>query len=226
LINDEDVAELVAVMNSTQTQLVTSPVSSVAIETATVNSATVIEGKKSTETMIDSPSDEFETGAVKSAPETIAAKGLEVDLSLESSFGVVDDSTYSSTGEADGALTSSVSSSDPQEESGGAKTGEAADSTANADLGEASAAEPESGELEGGTTDSVASSPTAASTPSSVTRVTSVQAAANLAKSDEVTTSRTIRDLNLADLADRLTPTMAQLQEGMQQAVQHFGERR
>ncbi len=227
MINDEDVAEFVAVVNSTQTQLLPSLVDSVAIEATTVNPVTVIDAGESTGTEIDSANDEFDAGAVHGTPQAIAANGLEVDLSLNNSFEVVDNSTYGATVEAGGESTSSVNSrsdTEAEAEAGGAKTGEATDSTANADLGEASAAEAESGEFQGGATDSVASS-AAASAPSSVTKVTSAQATANVAKADAAAMRRTVQALNLPDLADRPTPTSAQLQEGMQRAVERFGSR-
>ena len=227
LINDEDVAEFVAVVNSTQTQLLPSLVDSVAIEATTVNPVTVIDAGESTGTEIDSANDEFDAGAVHGTPQAIAANGLEVDLSLNNSFEVVDNSTYGATVEAGGESTSSVNSrSDTQAEAGGAKTGEGADSAANNASGEgdASAAEAESGEFQGGATDSVASS-AAASAPSSVTKVTSAQATANVAKADAAAMRRTVQALNLPDLADRPTPTSAQLQEGMQRAVERFGSR-
>ncbi|WP_196757099.1 beta strand repeat-containing protein [Prochlorococcus marinus] len=224
---DDDVAEVVAVVNSAQTQLLPSLVGSAAIERITVGPLTVIEGGESADTQIDSTNDEFDKGAVQGTPQTIAANGLEVDLSLNNSFEVVDNSTYGATVEAGGESTSSVNTrSDTQAEAGGAKIGEGANSAANNDSGEgdASAAEAESGEFQGGATDSVASS-AAVSAPSSVTKVTSAQATANVAKADAAAMRRTVQALNLPDLADRPTPTSAQLQEGMQRAVERFGSR-
>ncbi|KZR68791.1 Autotransporter-associated beta strand repeat [Prochlorococcus marinus str. MIT 1313] len=80
----------------------------------------------------------------------------------------------------------------------------------------------ETGEAEGAAAEAGASS-TAVSGSTSVRKVTSVQAIANVAKSDQAATNQTVQSLNIPDIGTRETPTPKQLQNGMLKAIQRFG---
>ncbi|WP_197459814.1 autotransporter-associated beta strand repeat-containing protein [Prochlorococcus sp. MIT 1303] len=127
------------------------------------------------------------------------------------------------TGEAEGAAAEGGEAAQTGEaEVAAAEGGEAAQTgeAEGAETGEAEGAE--TGEAEGAAAEGGASS-TAVSGSTSVRKVTSVQAIANVAKSDQAATNQTVQSLNIPDIGTRETPTPKQLQNGMLKAIQRFG---
>ena len=163
-------------------------------------------------------------------PTSMSGDGLAVDLSLDSGFQVVDvaDQGSSDSGSSDVATSSSASTQvqEPPSDESSLSTSEVDDSSQSeptADTETSSDSEDPSQADASDTEASVDSAEMSTQQTSPAKRVTIVDAKTageSVVTSDEEATQKLSQNLNLSDLSDRKTPTVAEIANYLQQTMQ------